>query len=101
MAILDACRDPELFGQYFRNRETWGPWFAWLAALFALPMTPEQLEVYRQCTGRTEPLAQPFAEGWLICGRRAGKSLVLSVVAVYLSVFRSYAAFLGPGERPT
>ena len=43
MTILDARQDPELFGRYFRNRATWGPWFAWLAALFALPMTPEQL----------------------------------------------------------
>jgi hypothetical protein len=30
-------------------------WFAFLATLFALPMTAEQLAVYRQCTGRAEP----------------------------------------------
>ena len=38
---------------------------------------------------------------WLICGRRAGKSFILAVVAVYLACFRSYAEHLGPGERAT
>ena len=46
-------------------------------------------------------LLAPFTEGWLICGRRAGKSFILAVVAVYLGCFRSYAEHLGPGERAT
>jgi hypothetical protein len=34
-------------------------------------MTDEQLPIYKQCTGRTEPLTSPAAEGWLVCGREA------------------------------
>ena len=38
MNIVDACRDPELFGPWFKVPATWAPWWAFLAALFALPM---------------------------------------------------------------
>src|ERR671917_475947 len=64
-------------------------------------MTPEQLATYQACTGRTEAPTQPFTEGWLICGRRAGKSFVLALIAVFLACFKSYTEFLGPGERAT
>src|ERR671917_624802 len=101
MNILQACRDEALFARCFRDPTTWQAWFAWLAALFALPMTEEQAETYRRCTGRAELPALPITEGWLICGRRAGKSFVLALVAVYLACFRSYADYLAPGERAT
>jgi hypothetical protein len=101
MTILDACQDPELFGRYFRNRETWQAWFAWLSALFGLPMTADQIALYRQCTARSAHPSQPLTEGWLICGRRAGKSFILALIAVFLACFRSYIEYLGPGERAT
>jgi hypothetical protein len=52
MNLLQACSDPKVFGSAFRNRESWQSWFAFLAALFGLPLTPEQLVLYQQCTGR-------------------------------------------------
>jgi phage terminase large subunit-like protein len=64
-------------------------------------MTPDQLATYEACPGRTEPPTQPLTEAWLICGRRAGKSFILALIAVYLACFRSYAEFLGPGEKAT
>ena len=42
--------------------------------LFGLPLDNEQLELFRQCTGRTEPLSTGHNEAWLVCGRRGGKS---------------------------
>src|SRR5436305_832073 len=36
---------------------------------------------------------------WLVCGRRAGKSFVLALIAVYLAVFKDWRACLSPGER--
>jgi hypothetical protein len=101
MTILDACQDQELFARWFRDRATWQVWFVFLVALFGLPMTPEQAAVYQQCTGRSEPPTSPQTEGWLICGRRAGKSFVLALIAVFLACFRSYAEYLAPGERAT
>jgi hypothetical protein len=99
--ILDAIDDPRCFSPWFRDRATWAAWVAFLAALFALPMTAEQQAIYRECTGRVEPPTVPAAESWLVCGRRAGKSFVLALVSVFLAVFRDHSAFLAPGERAT
>lgn len=101
VTILDAIRDRNLFAPWFKDRETWSAWFAFIAALFALPMTPGQLETYRQCTGRTDPPSSPATEGWLVCGRRAGKSFVLALIAVFLACFHDYRMYLAPGERGT
>jgi hypothetical protein len=99
--ILDTIQDEELFARWFRDKATWQAWFAFIAALFGVPMTPEQLATYEACTGRTEAPTQPLTEAWLICGRRAGKSFILALVAVFLACFKSYTEFLGPGERAT
>ena len=72
-----------------------------LAALFGLTLTPEQLVIYQQCTGRQQAPVTRAAEGWLVCGRRAGKSFILALVAVFLGAFFDWRPFLGPGERGT
>jgi hypothetical protein len=99
--ILDATEDPALFAPWFKDRNTWVAWRAFLAALFGLPMTENELATYRACTGRTEPPAEPFTEAWLVCGRRAGKSFILALCAVYLACFRDWRPQLAPGERAT
>lgn len=101
MNIIDTIQDEELFARWFRDKATWQAWFAFIAALFGVPMTPDQLVTYQACTGRAEAPTEPFTEGWLICGRRAGKSFVLALIAVFLACFKSYGEFLGPGERAT
>jgi hypothetical protein len=99
--ILDATRDKHLFAPWFKDRATWAAWFAFLAAIFGLPLTVDQLAIYRQCTGRNEPPSSPASEGWLICGRRAGKSFILALVAVFLATFHDYRQYLAPGEKAT
>jgi hypothetical protein len=64
-------------------------------------MTKEQLALYQQHTGRTLPPSQPLHEGWLICGRRAGKSFILACIAVFLAAFKDWRSHLGPGELGT
>ena len=96
VTILDAIHDPELFGRWFKNVETWQPWFAFLCALFGLPLTADQLAFYSECTARTDLPANPIDESWLICGRRAGKSFVLALIAVFLACFRNYREHLAP-----
>ena len=100
MNILRALEDEQVFAPFFRG-ETWGAWRVFLAALFALPLTAEQLATYQRHTGRSTPPAQPSHEAWLVCGRRSGKSFVLAAVAVFLAAFRDWRPFLGPGERGT
>jgi hypothetical protein len=99
--ILQASNDPELFARWFRDRTTWQAWFAFLAALFGLPMTDEQMAIYRKHTGRDEAPTTASDEAWLIIGRRGGKSFIMALIAVFLACFRSYAEFLQPGERAT
>ena len=101
MNILEALADPKLLGSAFKDASTWRPWLAFLAALFGLPMSEADADLFRQCTGRSALPTGPFSEAWLVCGRRAGKSFVLALIAVYLAVFRDYRAHLGPGERAT
>ena len=98
--ILDVIRQP-VFAQWFKDPETWQAWRAFLATLFALPMSPEELEIYRRCTGRSEPPSEPHREAWLICGRRSGKSFTMALTAMYLACFRDWRPFLAPGERAT
>lgn len=100
MDILAAIRDPKVFGQHFRTG-TWDAWFAFLAALFGLPMTEAQVKLFQQFTGRTTPPTTPFREAWLCIGRRGGKSFVLAVIAIFLACFKDWRRHLGPGEHGT
>ena len=84
MNILQAIDDPNLFKPWFKNA-SWAGWRAWLAALFGLPMSPADLELFHDCTGRSVAPTAPAREGWLVCGRRAGKSFILALIAVYLA----------------
>jgi hypothetical protein len=99
--ILDAIKDARLFGSAFRDPSTWRSWLAFLAGLFALPMSEAEAEVWRECTGRSSPPSKAFSEAWLVCGRRSGKSFVMALLGVYLACFRNYQSFLGPGEKAT
>src|SRR5262249_8992512 len=101
MNILEAIDDPNLFAPWFRDSSTWSAWRAFLAALFALPMSDAEFELFTRYTRRATAPAAPFSEAYLVCGRRAGKSAVLALLAVFIATFRDYSAYLAPGERGT
>lgn len=100
ITILDCMRDRNLFGRSFRG-DSWEAWKSFLAALFALPMTEEQLTIFRECTQRETPPEDGTNEAWLVCGRRSGKSRIMALCAVYLAVFHDWSEFLASGERGT
>jgi hypothetical protein len=100
MNILAACRDAKVFAQHFKG-DTWTAWFAYLAVLFALPLTPEQLAIYQKHTGRTTPPTSPATEAWLCCGRRAGKSFILALISCFLAGFIDWRPYLAVGEVGT
>ena len=100
-SIIDACGDPELFARWFRDKETWRSWFVFLRALYGLAISKQDLELFERCTGRKVAPAGGVRECWLICGRRAGKSFVLALVAVFLACFENWSRYLSPGERGT
>ena len=100
MNILQAINDEKVFASVFRG-PSWDPWKVFLTSLFALQMSEAELAIYKQCTGRNSAPTVPCREAWLVCGRRSGKSFVLSVIAVYLASFFDWRPFLGPGELAT
>ena len=100
MNILRALDDPKVFAPFFRG-SSWQVWRVFLAALFGLPLTSEQLAAYTKHTGRTTAPTKPLHEAWLVCGRRSGKSFILALIAVFLACFRDWRPLLGPGEVAT
>jgi hypothetical protein len=102
ITLLQACRNPALFGPWFKEQATWKAWRVFLRALFALPLlSPGDRAIYQRHTGRsTTPKAQA-REGWLVVGRRGGKSFIVALIAVFLACFRDYRSYLAPGERAT
>ena len=97
--IIQAFEDKKIFGSLFKDQETWANWKVCLKAIFALPMSEEELRVYRKFTGRKKSPAFPFKEAYLVIGRRGGKSFISALIAVYLAVFKGWRARLGPGEK--
>jgi hypothetical protein len=99
VTILDAIHDAKLLRPLFKDLATWQAWLVVLRAIFGLPMSDEDLSIFRQLTGRQHPPAGPVSEAWLICGRRSGKSFIVALIAAFLACFRDYRSCLGPGER--
>jgi len=99
MNILEAVNDGNLLGGAIRDPDSWAPWKALLAAGFGLPMDATQLELFTRCTGRNLPSPRPFKYLWLCCGRRAGKSFLMAIVACYMACFKDWRPRLSPGER--
>ena len=97
--IMQAISSPRLWGPWFKNRATWEAWFAFLRAMFGLPMSTAELATFTECTGRAIPPTGVTSECWCICGRRSGKSFILALIAVYLAVFKDWSHCLVPGER--
>jgi hypothetical protein len=98
--IIEAISSEWWWGEWFR-RGNWNAWHSFLAALFALPMTEQQLALYHEHTGRAQAPAIQAREAWAVCGRRAGKTRIMSTVAAWLACFVDWRPYLAPGERAT
>src|SRR5215469_17434019 len=96
--ILQAMSDPRVWAGWFKDKSSWANWRGFLSVLFGLPLSEYDLGLFRRCTGRAEAPTGSFTEAWLCCGRRAGKSFVLALIAVFLAVFRDWRPYLAPGE---
>ncbi len=86
ITFSEACRDPELFGDWF-EADSWAVWRVIDKALFGEPLNADELAIFTEITGRTEAPTEPSTEGWFICGRRSGKDVKASALATYLATF--------------
>ncbi len=97
--IITAIKDPQLLGKFGFNDPTFRNWRAFLRCLYNLPMNQDELALYKQHTARETPPRAPFKEAWIICGRRAGKSRIASLIACYTAAFTDFSSKLAPGEK--
>jgi hypothetical protein len=75
---------------------TWATWRIVLKAAFALELTDDERVIAQQLTHRDTLPTSPVRELWLLLGRRAGKSIIAALLAVWATCCRSYT--LAPGE---
>lgn len=99
-SIIGACHDPALFGRWFMGA-SWAAWFAFLAAMFDLPLDDAARNIFTQCTGLAEARPGGYHEAWLVVGRRGGKSIIVALIAVFLACFKDWSPYLNAGERGT
>ena len=100
MTLLDAICDDALLGPAFAG-PTWRPWHAFLRTIDGLPLSGQDLALYRQCTGRQRPPDQPAKEIYAIIGRRGGKSRLAAAIAVEAACLKDWTPHLAVGERAT
>ncbi|MDA2928498.1 hypothetical protein MYX84_00895 [Acidobacteria bacterium AH-259-O06] len=97
--ITSAMSDPKLFGPWFKGK-SWDHWKVFVKALFCLPMSAREKQAFTKFTHLESP-SSSVCEAWVVAGRRAGKSLIAALVAVFLACFRDYSKHLAPGEVGT
>ena len=101
ITFSEACRDPELFGNWFAA-DSWSVWRVIDKALFGEPLDADELAIFTEITGRDEAPTEPATEFWAICGRRSGKDVKASALAAWLATFGAeqmgFLDRLVPGE---
>jgi hypothetical protein len=100
MTIIEAING--IFKPCFRDLTTWHTWIVVLKLLFGLRLTKKELKLYRRLTGRSklpEGRFEGFKELFVIAGRRAGKSFIMAITAVFLALFFDYQQYLTFGEQ--
>jgi hypothetical protein len=92
----------DIFAAHFMPPDSWERWRVVIKVLFGVELTDQsEIDLFKSATGRTRQFAGALGEAWLLCGRRSGKSRILSLVAVLLACFRDYTPYLAAGERAT
>jgi hypothetical protein len=83
ITLSRALTDPALFGGTFSAPSFW-PWRTLSKVIDGIALTePREIELFMQCTGRTQLLIQPVRRLILLAGRRAGKDRFMSAAAVW------------------
>lgn len=95
--IIQALSDKDLMGGFMKE-PTWDNWKTFLRGLQGLSMTEEQFETFKQATNRIAPPTKPFTEAYVVAGRRAGKSIVSAIIAVYQAIFGGFEEYTKLGQ---
>lgn len=93
--ITEFVREPDFLGLSLSEAQE-----SLLRAVYGLPMSETQLDLFRLCTGRERYGGQGFGEVTVIAGARAGKdSRIAAPVVCYEALFGAHEKALSKGER--
>ncbi len=96
-SIIETMSDERLFLPWF-DGASWSAWRIVLKAMNGLPMSRAEAATFRTLADR-DPPKKPAREVWLVCGRRAGKDSVASLVGAHCAAFFDPRGRLRRGER--
>lgn len=96
MNVVEAFDGP--FASWLGDPAAWRPWRAFLKTLAAVPLDPEERELFHRCTGRSREFDAPVSEAWVVVGRRGRKSAVAAVLGVHAAVHVDWSSVIAPGE---
>lgn len=94
-----AMNDPHLLGPFF-DAPSRRPWLTVARVLdgHVDGLKPEDVDLYRQCTGRTALVHDPFRTAAFVVGRGGGKTFTMSALAVHVATTANLGSVLAPGE---
>ncbi len=93
--IVEFVTDPQLLGLSVSPAQE-----TLLRTIYGLPLSKEEGELYRLCTGRSELPSHGFGEVTVLAGARAGKdSRIAAPVVCYEALFGRHETHLAKGER--
>jgi hypothetical protein len=83
ITLTQAMTDPSLFGRVFASPSFW-TWKVVAKLIDGIPLTePREIDLYRECTGRSKLPTEPVRRLIVLAGRRAGKDRFESAVAIW------------------
>lgn len=101
MNIIDAFDDQRLIGGYIQEQDdSFFNWKVFFKSIYAIPMSRKEKAIYRKFTERQRYPKKPIESVYCISGRKSGKSLMASCLAVYTSVFEDFwKPHVRPGQK--
>jgi len=83
VTLTRAMTDPALFGRVFGSPSFW-TWKVLAKLIDGIPLTEQrEIDLFKQCTGRTKLPTKPVRRLIILAGRRAGKDRFESAVSVW------------------
>jgi hypothetical protein len=91
-------RDPIEFEDKLPIRKSSPAWRACIKAFYGTPLTPDEVELFRELSGLELPPEGGADEFEVIAGRRSGKSEAIGRVAVFEGRHGGHEVALAPGQ---
>ena len=99
ISLHAAMCDPRLFGKVVQAESFW-TWKTVAKLLSGVPLDDgREVELFKQCTGRSRLPERPVTRLYLLVGRRGGKDRFMSAVAVWTAALANdWRRLLSAGE---